>query len=75
MSDFEIIGIGIQVNSLTPKQAQYNFHKSCHKCGLNPGCLHISCDQCGIASAHREKMEYFQLLTEADDFLRSRRVK
>lgn len=51
MIKFEQIGVNLQNESETIKEAQSKFSRSCEIC-CNRG-LHIECERCAIAVAHK----------------------
>lgn len=51
MIKFEQIGVNFQNESVTIKEAQWKFSRSCEIC-CNRG-LHIDCERCAISVAHK----------------------
>ena len=62
MIKFEQIGVNMQYDSNTVKEAESKFSRSCDIC-CHRG-LHISCDRCVIAEAHKLTVAAIQSLNE-----------
>lgn len=60
MTRFEEIGVEIQYSSTSKRKAQRSFRYSCNVC-CNRG-MHIDCDRCAIAYAHKTVVESFEAL-------------
>lgn len=58
MTKFEEVGVEIQYSAWSKDKAQRSFEYSCNLC-CNRG-LHISCDRCAIACAHKSVVETFE---------------
>ena len=52
MTYFEAVGVDYQYGATNYLRAKKAFEKSCDICGKTG--KHISCDQCAIASAHKD---------------------
>ena len=63
MTRFEEIGVELQEQSWTPKEADRKFQRSCELC-CSRG-FHIRCDRCAIDCAHRRMKEVFSILKQA----------
>ena len=55
MTKFEQIGMNIQREAYRKDWAVRKMNESCYKCVLHN--MHINCDRCMIAEAHRQVME------------------
>lgn len=60
MTKFEQVGVNIQNESSTRKIAQYRFSRSCELCYCKG--MHIECDRCCIAVAHKRVIENFETM-------------
>lgn len=60
MTRFEEIGVEIQYGATSKRKAQGSFRYSCNVC-CNRG-MHIDCDRCAIACAHKTVVESFEAL-------------
>lgn len=63
MIKFEQVGVNLQNESETVKEAQSKFARSCDIC-CNRG-LHIDCDRCFIAASHKLTVAALMELEEA----------
>lgn len=60
MTRFEEIGVEIQYGATSKRKAQGSFRYSCDVC-CSRG-MHIDCDRCAIACAHKSVIESFEAL-------------
>ena len=60
MTRFEEICVEIQYGATSKRKAQGSFRYSCDVC-CNRG-MHIECDRCAIACAHKAVVESFEAL-------------
>ena len=54
MTKFEQVGVNFQQAAMTKEQALRSFDYSCQCCCYHG--LHIDCDRCAIAVAHKNKI-------------------
>ena len=62
MIKFERVGVNLQYESATVEEAVSKFSHSCDICCLRG--LHIECDRCAIAQAHKLTVGALQSLAE-----------